>query len=424
MKRGFALLAALALLLCAAGAEESGTEERDYARLLCGLIRTVAEPGETSAGLLREDAARSGGPAALAVARDWETLWLEDDVPMTLYREDDPAGLPAAGRHAFVVLGFELARGEMDGELITRCNAAAAAARAFPDAVLICSGGATGYDNPEGHTEAGLMKRYLSGYCGIDPERILTEEQALNTADNARNCLAILRERGIGSATLVTSSDHLKRSLTLFRAAAARTEETTGFAVTVDGGFCPDTMREVPARDDAVITIFQLCDVLELPQEQRDLVLTFMGEALAEDDAWVLMQEGRLGGLRVGMTAAEAEALFGPCHSAGGAYMAFDDPAADGLCFRPDGDGGIAEIRMAVPERLPPFGAGMSREEAVVFCDWPDAAGTAEAETTGDGTAYRMEYRVETPDGEPLVLRLDFDGDGGLVGLAVGSAAP
>ena len=44
---------------------------------------------------------------------------------------------------------------------------AAIAARVFPDSILVCSGGATGDNNPERHTEAGLMKQYLAGTCGI-----------------------------------------------------------------------------------------------------------------------------------------------------------------------------------------------------------------------------------------------------------------
>lgn len=55
----------------------------------------------------------------------------------------------------------------MTEDLIGRCGAAAATARAFPDSVLVCSGGAAGGSNPEKHTEAGMMKAYLSEQCGL-----------------------------------------------------------------------------------------------------------------------------------------------------------------------------------------------------------------------------------------------------------------
>ena len=43
------------------------------------------------------------------------------------------SGLDFSGKHAFVVLGYQLQDGEMTEELIGRCEAAAAAARSFPE---------------------------------------------------------------------------------------------------------------------------------------------------------------------------------------------------------------------------------------------------------------------------------------------------
>ena len=132
--------------------------------------------------------------------------------------------LKLSGKHAFVVLGFELADGEMTDELKARCEAAAAAAKAFPDSSLICSGGATGENNPEGHTEAGLMKDYLTEQCGIAADRILTDEYAMTTAENALNTFAILKAQGIGVFTVdgkmidIAFYDGAKRTLALARA--------------------------------------------------------------------------------------------------------------------------------------------------------------------------------------------------------------
>ncbi len=57
------------------------------------------------------------------------------------------SGLDFSGKHAFVVLGYQLQDGEMTEELKGRCNAAAAAARSFPESLVICTGGATGQRN-------------------------------------------------------------------------------------------------------------------------------------------------------------------------------------------------------------------------------------------------------------------------------------
>ena len=83
-----------------------------------------------------------------------------------------------------MVLGYELLNGGMTDELKGRCDAAAAAAKTFPASLLVCSGGATGQNNPQRHTEAGLMKDYLVDECGIAAERVFTDERALTTAEN------------------------------------------------------------------------------------------------------------------------------------------------------------------------------------------------------------------------------------------------
>ena len=167
-----------------------------------------------------------GGPAADVVAL-WNELYVHENAPDLLVRPED---LPAVGRHAIVLLGLELENGEMREELRGRCDVAAAAARACPDAILICSGGATGDNNPEGRTEAGVMKAYLSETCGIDPDRIFTDERAMTTLGNAVNTYVILREQGIESYTLVSSAYHLRRARILYRALDLCCERVLGFS--------------------------------------------------------------------------------------------------------------------------------------------------------------------------------------------------
>ena len=152
----------------------------------------------------------------LDISGEWRRTYDNPEYKIWCAGRDDPSQLPIAGtRHAFVVLGFQLVDGEMAPELKSRCDAAVEAANAFPDSILVCSGGPTGENNPDKHTEAGLMKQYLVEK-GIAPERIFIDEQALTTAENAMNTFAILQENGIKAMTIVTSSYHQRRAHMLY----------------------------------------------------------------------------------------------------------------------------------------------------------------------------------------------------------------
>ena len=125
----------------------------------------------------------------------------------------------------------------MTEELKGRCNAAAAAARSFPESLVICTGGATGQRNWENHTEAGEMKMYLARDCHIDADRILTDEQAQTTLENAQNVFLILKQQGIEKITLVTSDYHQMWAQILFNAVAAIWKARTGMEVSIVGNY-------------------------------------------------------------------------------------------------------------------------------------------------------------------------------------------
>ena len=163
-----------------------------------------------------------------AVVSRWNALYANPNYPLSIYYGGEyadtleDAEIPDDDTHALVVLGLELADGQMQSELKGRCDAAAAAARSFPHALLVCSGGQTGENNPEEHTEARLMKDYLVSECGIDDSRVLIEERACTTAENARYTLETLRAHKIETMTIVTSSYHQRRAQVVFGALAAR----------------------------------------------------------------------------------------------------------------------------------------------------------------------------------------------------------
>ena len=214
-------------------------------------------------------------PVAKSIADHWRQVYLDPSYALCCHGEGDSApelseaGIPDERTHAFVVLGYELMNGEMTDELKGRCDAAAAAARSFPNAILVCSGGATGPNNPEKHTEAGLMKRYLAEVCGIDESRIFTDERAMTTAENAVNTFAILKAQGVKSMTIVTSSYHQRWGQALYNALAALYEQQQGYHARLIGNYCFDTQPSVDAfLHDDWFAIFQLGQILGLPRAQ------------------------------------------------------------------------------------------------------------------------------------------------------------
>ena len=261
--KALAVLAALLLLVSAAAAESESDEEKPegISKLLSDLASLreaddrVAEDLET----LKED------EMAAFIADRWQAIYMNPDYRVYICGKDDPADLPISGKHAFVILGFELENGEMKDELKARCDAAATAASAFPDSLLICSGGATGENNPEGHTEAGQMKDYLVRTCGTDAERILTDESAMTTLENAVNTFAILKEQGIETITIVTSSYHQRRANLLYETLAEIIRRKEGVSITVAGNYsCEAQASENLAKRDARIAAMQLDDLITM----------------------------------------------------------------------------------------------------------------------------------------------------------------
>ncbi len=211
---------------------------------------------------------------ARSITDHWSKVYLNPAYRLNLYYENDEAkdladsGIPNSSSHAFVVLGYELRDGEMTDELKGRCEAAAAAAKRYPDSVLVCSGGATGSNNPEQHTEAGMMREYLTEQCGISPDRIFTDENAMTTAENAVNTLAILKSREIRTMTIVTSSYHQRWGQVLYNAMSAVYGQEYGYAPEIISNYCFSIEPEVEAfRNDAGIAIRQLASILQIPRQ-------------------------------------------------------------------------------------------------------------------------------------------------------------
>ena len=284
MKRIVAAIFALLLLIGSCQAAEGVT----LGTLLADLVEACESPSEDDAARIDADVSALNNSIAESIAEHWKRVYLDENYTLLLFGKDDPADLdiPKPDVHAFVILGFELQNGEMTEELKGRCDAAAAAADAFPEAILVCSGGATGKNNPDRHTEAGLMREYLINVCGIDASRIYIDERALNTAENAINTFEILRSQKIETMTIITSAYHQRRAQVLYNALAAQYRQEYGYRAEIVGNFCYDIEATgINASMDDRLAVQQLAGILNLPPEQRKLLPSMRessGEASAE----------------------------------------------------------------------------------------------------------------------------------------------
>ena len=126
---------------------------------------------------------------------------------------------------AIVVLGYGLKpNGSMRLILHTRVLAGLAVAQMFPQSPIIVTGG-----NPRnGNTEAGQMRKMLRLY-GIPEERILVEDQANSTVQNARFSVPLAKEAGASGIIVVTSSSHQDRADGTFADAGGNVLATVSF---------------------------------------------------------------------------------------------------------------------------------------------------------------------------------------------------
>ena len=280
-----ALILALALLLCAPALAEdyhiSEDNMTNFSNLLTGMMLAYEQPSEGDDAFFDMALEAIGSVSdtdlelATAILDHWRSVYLNPNYPLYLYQGEESAGtlavpnIPDSPTHAFVVLGYELKDGEMTDELIGRCNAAAAAARAYPTTILVCSGGATGDNNPEMHTEAGMMRDYLRDVCGIDEARIYTDERAMTTLENAVNTFAILREQGVQTLTVVTSAYHQRWGQVLYNAMAALQRLGSGYSAELVGNYSFPIEAPEQFRQDDRFALRQLSSMLGLPREEK-----------------------------------------------------------------------------------------------------------------------------------------------------------
>lgn len=198
------------------------------------LLTLLALPLGTSlllmvAGLIAALRGARGPALALAgLATGWLYLWstpaASDAIRASL--ESRTPALPAAAlpvADAIVVLGggMDPARPPQrpDPNLEAAADRVWHAARLYHAGrapLIIASGGAMPWDDAGG-PEADAIVAFLVA-LGVPKDAVVLEAKSTNTIENARETFALLRGRGARHLLLVTSAQHMPRSLESFRA--------------------------------------------------------------------------------------------------------------------------------------------------------------------------------------------------------------
>ena len=151
----------------------------------------------------------------LAVLFGAAVLWA---AVMTGFMVSAAAAQPPEGA-AVVVLGSKVAGSSPSADLWARILAAGDYLKAHPSAVCIASGGKGGGENL---TEGSVIRSCLVS-LGIDPQRILTEEESASTKENFANSLRIAdREHLSRSLAVVTDEYHEFRACSIARSLGAQ----------------------------------------------------------------------------------------------------------------------------------------------------------------------------------------------------------
>ncbi len=128
--------------------------------------------------------------------------------------------------YGIIVLGgaidaeLSAARGHVAlADAAERLTTIAELARRYPTATIVFSGGSERPHPSEGELAARLVESF-----GIPPERLLTENRSLNTAENARFSKILIDPKPTQRWLLVTSAVHMPRAIGAFRKAGFQVE--------------------------------------------------------------------------------------------------------------------------------------------------------------------------------------------------------
>lgn len=193
------------------------------------IIRRFVSDGVEGMTAIREtlaDFQRADSGMAALWARIMD-CWAALNTNLHISYDELPDGLPNDDSLCLVVLGYCLENdGRMAGELVRRCEVALAGARKYPNAYVLVTGGPTAFVSES--TEAGCMAEWLIAH-GVAPGRLLIEDRALTTAQNALYGAKLLRQLPqVDSLAIITSDYHIAVGSLVFEAEALAEEYECG----------------------------------------------------------------------------------------------------------------------------------------------------------------------------------------------------
>lgn len=130
------------------------------------------------------------------------------EVSPTVAQAEPTAAVKDFSKPAVVILGYGLLPdGSMRPLLRRRVLTGLTVAQFFPQSPIIVTGG----NARNGVTEAGQMRRMLL-LLGFPDDRIIVEDEAASTVQNAKLSVPLAKDAGASGIILVTSSTHQGRA--------------------------------------------------------------------------------------------------------------------------------------------------------------------------------------------------------------------
>ncbi|MBO4411835.1 MAG: YdcF family protein, partial [Lachnospiraceae bacterium] len=190
LKRIILFLLVLGIMTFFAGCRKEEPKAAEDPKALEKLVEEMAvdygtygEEARDRIGTLLKDIAALDPRACTRWTGIMET-WMSPELGKPLHYDVLPDGLPDTDELCMVVLGFQLnPDGTMKDELIERLTVALRSAQKYPNAYIVCTGGGTASENASA-SEAGEMAKWLLTQ-GVDPERVIIENNSITTAQNA-----------------------------------------------------------------------------------------------------------------------------------------------------------------------------------------------------------------------------------------------
>jgi len=207
-----ALLLALVLLLPLSVPVRATESTDDLVRKLVSYFQYYREDAQLDYELILAEIEKQD-PALAATWRSILPFWLSLNDDMVFYPNVLPDWLPEDDSLCIIVMGYYLKpSGAMRDELYDRLDVALASALKYPNAYILCTGGGTAADNSK-LTEAGQMAKWLINQ-GVDPNKVIVEDNALSTIQNAiYGCELLYQDYPqVKNLAVITSDYHIYRS--------------------------------------------------------------------------------------------------------------------------------------------------------------------------------------------------------------------